>query len=56
MSLTPTNVQGTTEVMKRTNELRFVNGKLEQKWLNVTTGEEVWRGVDSFDKKGKENG
>lgn len=53
MTMLPTNVQGTTEVEKRTNEIRFVDGKLEQKWVNVLTGEEFWRRVDSFGKKGK---
>ena len=56
MNMLPTNVQGTQEVEKRTAEIRFVDGKLEQKWVNVTTGEEVWRRVESFDKKGRQHG
>ena len=51
--ITPSNVFGTTATLRRTTELRFVHGKLEQKWVDVTTGEEVWRPVEVFDKKGK---
>lgn len=53
MTMYPTDVQGAVAVEKPTAELRYVDGKLEQKWINLTTGEEIWRRVPVFDKKGK---
>lgn len=54
--ITPTNVQGTAAPEKATPELRFVDGKLEQKWINVVTGATFWKRVKAFDSKERSNG
>lgn len=49
--IAPSNVQGTVSVEKATPELRFVNGKLEQKWINVVTGQIIWKRVKAESKE-----
>ena len=51
--ITPTNVQGETAIERATPELRFVDGKLEQKWINVLTGAVFWKRVKAYDSKEK---
>jgi hypothetical protein len=54
--MNPTDVNGTVTEQTPTGELRFVDGKLEQLWRNVLTGETVWKIVPAFNTKEKHHG
>lgn len=49
--MTPTDIAGIVQTEIPTPTLRFVDGKLEQLWINKLTGEEVWKRVEKFETK-----
>lgn len=51
--ISPTNIQGDAATERATPELRFVDGKLEQKWVNIVTGAVFWKRVKAYDSKEK---